>query len=324
MVIDFEKDEIKAKELKNGIPYVGYFSPMGKIIDYNVGLGGQTHNSWTNPVSSIYLKYVSYIITNETIDGSYGQYLKEHNPDKLKEMISDGLNELVYRGHSSYYGGVHSSFKEFYEEIISDIEKYENIIKYDRSDEYDKFILDLLKFFEKAYKNRDYIKTTNKITRIDNQKDIEKRVKEEFFLEEDDEYICNRLVEREVNKELLSCFKDICVQFIGYDSIERYGPNGNKITIPKNEEDYDSFFYKTPRVITTSNNDIYNRFYNYLIMDWDVYKVPRFIYDKKKEEYVVLENNLNQYRQEREEEIKEEIQSIKRLVPPYERNKFFK
>lgn len=324
MTIDFEQDEIKKKELKNSIPYVGYFSPSGKLIDYNTELGGQTHDSWSNPVSLMYLKYVNFIITHETLDGNYAKYLKEHNPEKLKEMITCGLDELVYRGHSSYYAGVHNSFNDFYNEILNDIEKYEDIIKNDRSDEYDRFILNLLRYFKNAYKTGDYIKTTHKITRVDNQKDIEKRIKDEYMLEDEDKYICDRLVERAVNKELLSCFKDICVQFIGYDSIERYGPNGKKIIIPEKEEEYDKFFYSTPRVITTSNSDIYNRFYNYLIMDWDIYKVPRFIYDEDKKEFVESINELNTYRQDRDEETKEEIQSIKKLVPPNERKKFFK
>ena len=100
-------------------------------------------------------------------------------------------------------------------------------------------------------------------------------------------------------------------------------PGVKKIDIPENEE-YDKFFYNTPRVITTSNSDIYERFYNYLLMDWEIYKVPRFVFNNETKMYELEDDTLNTFRQEKNEEIKDEIQSIKKLVPPNERNKFFK
>lgn len=323
MTLDFEKDEIKTKELLNGIPYVGYFSPMGKLIDYNTDFGGQTHASWTNPISLAYIKYVSYIVADETIDGSYAKSLKEKNPQRFKEMTSFGINELVYRGYSSYLSGVHNSMDEFIEDLKRDIEEYEEIVKKDARTDYDLFKLNLLKFFEKAYRNRDYLNTTHVITKLDNFSTIEKKVKDELMLS-DIKISCDRIVQGIIYKELLTNLKDICIQFMGYDSIERFDPNGKKLIIPSNTIDYDNFFYNNPRVITTSYKDIYERFYNYLLMDWEIYKVPRFIFNDESNLFEEDLDPLNTFKLDKNEEIKEEIQSIKKLVPPYERNKFFK
>ena len=323
MALEFKYEEIKEKELKFKRPYAGYFTPNGDLIDYVTELGGSTHNSWTNPVSLLYLKYISYIITGETKDGKYAKYLEEYNKEKLDEMKYEGLDELVFRGANSYYSGKISPFNEFYQELLTNLNRCEERIKKNESFSYDHFSRDLLKFFSLAYKNDNYIKTTGKLTRVDNQDDLENKIKEEYNFKDSDKYYINRYLERKVNKELLSGFKDTCVQYMGYDSLERYGPKGDILVIPKTSEEYDSFFYNNRRVITSSYNDVYERYFNYLLMDWEIYKVPRFIYNEKTEMFEKEEYSFNSYREEKEEEEKEEIKSIKKLVPPHERHKYF-
>ena len=34
MTIDYKQNEIKEKKLKTGIPFAGYFSPQGELIDF--------------------------------------------------------------------------------------------------------------------------------------------------------------------------------------------------------------------------------------------------------------------------------------------------
>lgn len=318
MAINFEKEKIKNIELKTGVPVAGFFSPNDELI-YCRG----THYSWANPVSLIFLKYITFVITNETKDNEFSLILQKNNEEKYKEMIKDDLDELIFRGYVSYYSYKTKPFNEFYEEIIKEKELYEEIIEKDHSTLYDKFSLDLLNFFEKAYINGDYINSIQKITRVDNEKTIRKKIIEEYNLTENDKYTCDKYVEKKIKKELLSTFKDICIQYVGYDALERFMPSGRKIDIPVNEE-YDKFFYNTPRVITTSDSDIYERFYNYLLMDWEIYKVPKYIFNNETNMYELEDETLNTFRQEKNEEIKDEIQSIKKLVPPNERNKFFK
>ena len=324
MTIDYKQDEIKEKELKTGIPFAGYFSPQGELIDFNDKISGETHNNTANPVALTYLKYISYIITNEIKNGKYGEFLKDHNPEKLREMSLDGIDELIYRGYGSYYTGIHLRFEDFYKEIIEDLNACENRIKNKEEQSYDRFKLDLLRLFVNAYKNASYIKSIGKITRVDNQSTIEEKLKKEYSLDEDDTHLLLVLLEKTVSKELLSGFKDICVQYLGYDSIERFDLKGNKIVIPKKDEDYDSMFYSSPRVITSSYKDVYDRYYNYLLMDWSIYQVPRYKYNEETGIYEKEEEIINPYREEQDLKKMEEIQSIKKLVPIRERIKFFK
>ena len=324
MAIDFKLDEIKDNELRQGTPFVGYFNPHGELINYNGEYGGDTHYSWNNPVSKAYLKYISYIITGETKDGSFAKYLKKYNPKQYREMATDHYNELIYRGFDSYFSGHYDSFSDFYKSLELDYNKVDDRIKENIEYKYDKFKLDLLKFFLNAYRYMDFVKSTGKITRVDREDNISEKVREEYKLSNDDHFNIDRLTKIAVYKEILSGFKDICVQYLGYDTIERFTSDGSKIVIPSNDEEYDEFFYKTPRVITSSSNDIYDRFYNYILMDWDICKVPRYKYNEQTGIYEVDNDPLYIHKEEKDEEIKEEIQSIKKLVPPNERNRFFK
>jgi len=123
------------------------------------------------------------------------------------------------------------------------------------------------------------------------------------------------------NKTLI---KEIIVRHLGYDSIE-------------------STRYKT---ITTSTWNIYERFYNYLLMDYDVFQIPKMILDKKGN-YVprhLTEKHTYEYKDasgnstvkevliqvrdylisDKELRLKEEIVAIKRLVPLKHRYKYFR
>ncbi len=324
MTLDFKEEEIKEKEIKLKVPFAGYLSPQGELIDFSTPLGESLHNSISNQVAQTYLKYISYIITGDTKDGKYAEYLKKHKPEKIKEMLDDDLDELIYRGYASYYSNINKKFEDFYNEIQNDLRLCELRINKKEEFSYDRFKLDLLKFFLNAYKNGSYLKSVGKITRVDNQIDIEKRLKKEFNLNDDDRHELLVQVERTVSKELLTGFKDICVQYMGYDSIERFDSNARKIDIPAKKNDYDLMFYSNPRVISTSHKDIYDRFYNYILMDWNIYQAPRYLYNGKTGIYEPEPDFVNSHIEESNKEIKNEIESIKRLVPLKERKKYFK
>lgn len=51
MTIEFKEEQILKREQCRREPYIGYFAPDGKLIDYNILLGGEGHDDWINPVS---------------------------------------------------------------------------------------------------------------------------------------------------------------------------------------------------------------------------------------------------------------------------------
>ena len=319
MALDFKQEEIKNIELKLGTTFAGFINPRGDLV-----YSGPTHYFWNSSVYNAYLKYISYIVSDVKKDGKYANYIKEQTPDIYNSMLNPKYDELVFRGYDSYYFGVHTTFEEFYRKLLKRIETVDYRIREKEELSFDRFKLDLLNFFKDAYRDKDYIKATGKVIRIDSQNSLEEKIKKENNITDQDKSMTEILIERAVNKEMLAGFKDICVQYLGYDTVERYGPNSKEIQVPPDEISYDENFYNSPRIITSSYKDIYERFYNYLLMDWEIYKVPRFIYNKETGIFEKEQDILNAHRAEKEEETKEEIQSIKKMVPPWERKQFFK
>lgn len=87
--------------------------------------------------------------------------------------------------------------------------------------------------------------------------------------------------------------------------------------------DIDSLESSIPNTILTSKFNIYDYFYNYLLMDFNIQVIPKRVYnpsaekfiDYKQNEFLVSDNEIK---------LKEEIASIKRLVKQEERYKYFR
>ena len=98
---------------------------------------------------------------------------------------------------------------------------------------------------------------------------------------------------------VLSYLKDTLVQYLGYDSVE----------------------VQIPRTITTSCININERFYNYKLMDFRIFQIPKMIYDPVDMTYKTMPII---YQTEKEEILEKEINSIKKLVRRDERYKYFR
>lgn len=99
---------------------------------------------------------------------------------------------------------------------------------------------------------------------------------------------------------LVDIFKNVMIQYLGYHSIER-----------------------VPKTITTSAVNTYEVFYNYILNDFKIQKLPRMVYDITKKMYVPYD--LNQFLiPDSELRLKEELQAIRKLVPLNERSKYYR
>ena len=93
---------------------------------------------------------------------------------------------------------------------------------------------------------------------------------------------------------------DILIQLIGFDKIET----------------------QLSKTITTSKIKIYEEFFNYMIMGYNVVQIPKVIFDEKNNSFKVIKPH-EFTSQGMEREIEEEIKLIKKLVPLDERHNYF-
>ena len=105
---------------------------------------------------------------------------------------------------------------------------------------------------------------------------------------------------RYVDWKMLDLLKETFIQYLGLHAVER-----------------------TEKTITTSNRNIYETFYNYLLNDYTIYKLPNMIYDEKLKKYVEYDGD-NYFLSSKEQKLKMEINSIKRLVKKEDRYKYYR
>lgn len=87
--------------------------------------------------------------------------------------------------------------------------------------------------------------------------------------------------------------------------------------------DIDSVESQWPRTIQTSKFNIYEYFYNYLLMDWNIQIVPKRVMNKNTQTFVDYKQNLFMI-SDKEQRLKDEIISIKANYKLEDRIQFFK
>lgn len=321
MTIEFKEEQISLREKETREPYIGYFAPNGKLIDYNILLGENYHDAWQNPVSWAFLSWVSYIVEGTSIEE-----LKEwaYSSDMIIKNQYPGIDEYVVRGYGINYDFNYECFDDFLETLHKKINSIEDTWhKLGNIENYKAFEYQLLLFFRNAYKNKKFFDTIQRKISIENPNIVKERLKSQYrncnFTDRDLE----STYRNHLKKELLSYLKDICVQYLGYDSLERFNPNGATIKIPYWYQDYDFDFSANPRIITSSYPNVNERYYNYLLMDWSIHRLPRYYYNEQTGLYE-RSDFITFYQSETEQELEQEIQSIKRFVPLKERKKYFR
>lgn len=310
MTIDFYEEQITRREELTREPFIGYFAPDGTLINYNVLLGENYHDAWRNPVSLAFLAYVSYIIKGTSIED-----LKTWAsvPDMVTDNQYPGIDEYVKRGYGIDYDFNFDSFDLFlnalYEQIAS-IENYQHT--YGKLGDYTEFQYQLLLFFRNAYKNKKFFETIQREISIENPTIVMEKLKYQYRNCHLYDGELESIYRDYLKEELLSHLKDICVQYLGYDSLERFKPNGTEIKVPGRYEYYNFDFLANPRIITSSYPNVNERYYKYLAFDWVVHRVPRYYYNESTGLFEKFDFHLF-YQSEKEKRLGLEIQSLKKL-----------
>ena len=93
---------------------------------------------------------------------------------------------------------------------------------------------------------------------------------------------------------------DYVVQLLNFDKVERL-----------------------PLTITTSKINIYETFYNYLLMGFNIVKIPGVVYNQERGDFCYYQPS-DFIITSKEQEFKDEIKLVKKYIPLSERPKYFK
>lgn len=294
-------------------PFAGYISPNGDIISFYSLFGGTGHDDWRNQASWAFVNFVSFIV--------------KECPYRKQTTIKGIKSEEINFSSDRY------NMHEFME-LLNDHLRWHKGQMYDP---YCHMAYDILKIFKLAYQNGSFFETIGWEIRITSfpewivrQYHYDWNKDRQLIDEGYCDYNMTKSYKEFAKKELMTFFKEFVVRYLGYDAIERISPDIKKVDV---KERYDGsyggriaedYIARTPRIITTSSTIPNERFYNYLLMDWAVQRVPRFIYNNNlhrfEEESILKEFHKN----EKEEILAKEIASIKKLVPLHKRHNYFR
>ena len=312
----FEKEISECEKHYNG-PFIGYISPRGHLIDFSILIGERGHDNWRNPITPIFLRYVSYVVMGDSLE----EYKNSNDP--LSKSIYEnnkyeGFDDFVSRGLTSFNCN-ESDYDTFLESLHKRAARIKEPVSH-RS-EYGYLDYDLMDFFEKCYSKRDFFYSLGMVVKVLNEPTILKMyselLKNRDYTDKDSFYRDYKII------TLMSYFKDIMVQYLGYDSIER-SILTHDITVMNNlyrfSNGYD--FTENPSILTSCTNPN-ERFFNWLLMDWNVQVLPRMLWDDKEKRFI--QSSITPYHQSDEDKmLAEEIALIKKKVPKQDRKEFFR
>lgn len=334
MTIDYNEEEILSSEKCYNNPFIGYINPKGDIIDFSLLIGEPGHGNWRNPITPYFLNFISFVVLGENIEKYKNCDIKAIQ--KLYEYSQyKGFDDIVRRGLSYYEYCNEDNYDSFLNRLNDAIKEEEQsrqrhaqfCKKYNYEYRFDnihwnELRYDLMQFFKKCYSKKDFFYSFNRIIKVQNMKTIcnlyknwcggNARKREDFYYD-----YCVLT--------LMSYFKDIMVQYLGYDSIERANPDFD-LNIINNlyEPSYGYKFSNNPKTILTSCSNPNERFYNWMINDWNVKRVPRMYWNEEEKRFVEESPTLSLYQTDKEEILSKEIDSIRREVPKQYRKQYFR
>lgn len=312
----YEKPIAECEKNYNG-PFIGYISPRGHLIDFSILIGERGHDNWRNPITPIFLRFVSYVVMGDSLE----EYRNSDNP-LSKSIYEDnkyeGFDDFVSRGLTTF-----NCNETDYDTFIESLHRRTSNIKKPKPyrSEYGYLDYDLMDFFEKCYSKKDFFSSLGMVIKVHNESTVFKMYKN--LLKNRDYHDKERFYHDYKIITLMSYFKDIMVQYLGYDSIERSLPISD-LNIRNNLYDFSNGYeFSQNSSILTSCNNPNERFYNWLLMDWNVQVLPRMLWDDSDKRFI--QSPITAYHQTDEEEmLGEEIALIKKKVPKQDRKEFFR
>lgn len=303
MILKFDKDVVNEGKIDcesfKYCHFVGYLNKQGEKINYRMpfGLGGHDNN----PTTDLFVKYF-YIRDKKIFESEvhvlgydklftgleYEKYICENHRERLKTLLKSIKVDNDWQ-------------RKCYNDYVN---------PYDRLDQ------DLIEFFYNCYQNDSFMNGFGKNYYIMNEEEFYHSIYYQNILkkypkkEGEDDSRYNRRIPAIYQfdfmywdykmKIILDFFKDTLVQYLGYHSIERI-----------------------PKTITTSEIKVYSTFYNYILNDFTIVRIPKMNYDEDRKMYVEY-NQSDLLLPDSELRLRDEIQAIKKLVPIKDRAKYYR
>ena len=282
--------------------FIGYLNPKGKAIECSnsLGIGGHDANFNTGLFKKWFYLRKKYDETDEKINKLLGK--KELNYIEKEKIDAERKREKLKQEVQSYYKDNQITIRcglsiNPYNQLKQDILEF-FLNCYSNDSFVNGFGKDCSVLSGNAFENKVYGTIVAKVKRIyprregENYIDYANRVPKFFDF--------NVSYDRYKTELILDIFKDVMVQYLGYHYVAR-----------------------TPRTIFTSNLKIYETFYNYLLNDFTIFQIPKMNFDSREKRYV--QQNPNPFLlPDSELRLKDEIQSIKKLVPLSERSRYYR
>lgn len=299
MYLPYKAEITNKKELTaNNFRYpnfIGYLSPTGEVLKVTPQYGHG--NDLTTELFKTYFteRYYTYKIDEIKF------HIKEKQDECEREMMSVRKQELL---------------SELNDKIKIIKKQVNNNEKADKWDILDK---DILSFFSNCYLNEQFsigygrsiiFKDKYLFANTDYRNTYNKKVKEypKKHSESDQSYAIRIPISYTLDYQYShyldnmysELIKETLAMYMGYHIVERT--------------------YKT---ITTSARNIYETFYNYLLNDYTIYQLPQMIFDETKKTYI--EHNIDYYYlSSKEQKLKMELNSIKKLVKKEDIHKYYR
>lgn len=295
MTLPFEEKIVNDKEYSKynfeHPQFIGYLTKDGDVLDYSnpLGIGGHNNDRFTT-----YFETYFRMPTND-----------------LWIQQDKGIDTINLKEEKWYAKERGRLFKERIEEN-SDLAREYGSIKYHPYNKNLRFQNDLDIFFYNCYQAdtfmdgfgqncmslnssefyRKFCKGRDSYQRKSDETEEQYRERHKRFFEYNYHWYKKNL--------MLDWYKTVIVQYMHYHLVER-----------------------CQKGITTCDLKPYETFYNYLLNDFTIHQIPRMIYDDTSKMYVLYKQNKFLV-SDSELRLKEEIQSIKKLVPPKERSNYYR
>ena len=245
--------------------------------------------------------YVKDVSMDDIFDSYYLNYV-DLNSEKCKFVL---IEPIISEELKMYYDANNPTKIIKCSSDITGIDVL-NMVNYNAN------IFDILPFYTKGIYNDNALNLINEYSKI--KKDIYDKIFSIGLKSVDINEMINNLISKlcayknygfldeklKNSKIFKDISNDLLVMMFGYSKIET--------TIS--------------RTITTSVDNIYEEFFNYLLMDFNIVQIPKLMYDEKNNDFIFSFPSLLDIGSNRE--AKEEISKIKKYVPYEERYLFFR
>lgn len=305
MTLPFNERIVNDREIQNEedfyrTKFIGYLSPVGATINFSkpFGLGGYD----SNPSTDIFQEYMMFQINNPE---KYDEFYKKRKHKKWIEAATKDRRYWLYQtyikkilAYRAKYGKYGSSdeFVDKYDMLDDDLylflyNCYQNI-SFNEGFNGNNFIMSEREFYEKEFKPIDEERKRLYPQSINDESYMEWCVPPYYHF--DVQY------EAYKRKRILEVLKDVMISYMGYHYVAR-----------------------TPRTIYTSDTNVNETFYNYLLNDFNIISLPKMIYNPSLKMYEKYERSPFLV-SDREERLGMELNAIRKKIPRNERTQFYR